>query len=285
MSSPKKQSAQKIDSSCWEERRGIIRSRKGGWVIGEAIYNHGYSMMDDLVGKASFFQVLVLNVTGNLPERRLADWLEALFICLSWPDARIWCNQMGSLGGTLRTSPVAAVAAGMLASDSHMYGPGTLLAATRFIEDALAASKQGASVAEIIRPFQRRAGTSPIIVGYGRPVATGDERVVAMAGVADALGFAIGEHLALARQIEQEIARDFGETMNLAGYLTAFLCDQGFSAVEIYRMSAIMVVSGVHACYVESFDALPEGFFPLRCDDVKYCGRASRPVPSKGNQE
>ncbi|MCI5208556.1 MAG: hypothetical protein D3910_07135, partial [Candidatus Electrothrix sp. ATG2] len=133
MSFPKKPKQEKNRLSFWEARRGRILSDKGGWVIGEAVYNHGYSMMDDLVGNASFFQVLILNITGRLPERRLTDWLEAYYICLNWPDARIWCNQVGSLAGTMRASPLAAAGAGILSSDSIMYGPGTTMKATEFI--------------------------------------------------------------------------------------------------------------------------------------------------------
>ena len=106
----------------WDQRRGTIQSKKGGWVVGKAIFNHGYSMMDDLVGKVSYMQVLVLNATGRLPERPVADWLDAIHICLSWPDPRIWCNQIGALGGAMRASVVASTTAGVLAADAKSYG-------------------------------------------------------------------------------------------------------------------------------------------------------------------
>ena len=41
------------EAAFWDARRGRIFSRAGGWVVGEAVYNHGYSMLDDLVGHAS----------------------------------------------------------------------------------------------------------------------------------------------------------------------------------------------------------------------------------------
>ncbi|MCI5164710.1 MAG: hypothetical protein D3903_01155, partial [Candidatus Electrothrix sp. GM3_4] len=144
----------KNDTSFWDSHRGFIHTQKGGWVINEAIYNSGYSMLDDLVGKASFFQVLFLNVVGRLPERRLTDWLEAYYICLSWPDARLWAAQVGSLAGSMRTSPVAAVGAGTLAFDSTMYGPGTTMAATEFIITALKKRKAGISAKEIVAEKQ-----------------------------------------------------------------------------------------------------------------------------------
>ena len=269
------------DTTFWDARRGIIRTRKGGWVIGEAIYNQGYSMMDDLVGKASFFQVLTLNATGRMVERPLADWMEAVFVCMSWPDARIWCNQIGSLAGTMQASSVAGVSAGMLDTDSFMYGVGPLIEGTRFIIDALTKKKNGMSVKEIIAEHCRRPGSKPQIVGYARPIVTGDERVTAMERVTEELGFEIGEHLALAYEIAELMWRNYTETMNINGYATAFLADHGFSVRDIYRIGTTCVVSGVQACYAEAADSPPESFFPLRCDDVDYQGKPPRPVPDK----
>ncbi len=269
------------DTSFWDERHGILRARKGGWIIGEAVYSHGYSMLDDLVGNASYFQVLILNATGRMVERRLADWLEAYFNCISWPDARIWCNQIGSLAGTMRTSPVTAVSAGILAADSRMYGPGATVAAVEFIVSALAKKKKGIPVEDIIMEHQRRPGSVPVIVGYVRPVVSGDERVVAMERVTAQLGFETGEHLALAYEIEELMSQKFNEGMNIAGYRSAFLSDQGFSPIEIYRMIAACIYSGVLACYTEAADQPAESFLPMRCDDIDYQGRPPRSIRKK----
>ncbi len=270
----------KIDTSYLDELHGKIRTKKGGWVIGEAVYNHGYSMLDDLVGKYSYFQVLFLNVTGLLPERRLADWLEAMFICASWPDSRIWCNQVGSLAGTMRTSPVAAVSAGILASDARMYGPGVVLAATRFIQKALQEKKDGKSIEDIVENNIRNGHSqSPVISGYVRPIARGDERVEAMERVSNQLDFKRGEHLSLAFAIQEIMLNKYQEGMNGLGYAVAFLSDQGLKVNEINRILASWVGSGVHGCYAEAADNPPESFFPLRCDDMDYQGPPPRSVP------
>lgn len=270
-----------VDTSYWDQRRGVIRTRKGGWVIGKAIYNHGYSMMDDLVGKASWMQVLILNITGRLPERRLADWLDAAFICMSWPDARIWCNQIGSLAGSLKSSAVAGVGAGIMATDSTLYGVAPLLEGTRFIREALKKKREGFSVEEILSEKQRHPDSIPVVVGYVRPIATGDERVEAMQHVTAQLGFETGEHLALAFAIEQFMLEKFHEGMNINGYVSAFLCDHGYSDQEIYRMCSTCVSSGVLACHAEAADQPPESFFPLHCTDIDYQGPPPRPVPEK----
>lgn len=263
----------------WDERRGKIQSNKGGWVIGKGVFNHGYSMMDDLVGKVSYMQVLILNATGRLPERPVADWFEAIYICMSWPDPRIWCNQIGALGGAMRASVVASTTAGVLAADAKSYGIKPLIPGVRFIQSALQDFKRGLSVDEIIRNECAKHRGKPNIMGYARPLAKGDERIVAMERVQQALGLPIGEHQQLARRIEQSLLYNFDESMNINGYISAFLSDLGYTADEVYRIFAVLVTSGVTACYVDTRDKAPDAFLPLRCSDVEYTGKSARPVP------
>jgi len=263
----------------WDQRRGKIYSRKGGWRIGEAVYCHGYSMMDELVGKVSYFQVVILNATGHLPERRLADWMEAMLICLSYPDDRIWCNQIGSLAGTLQASAVAAVSAGILASDSYHYGIGPILAGAEFIIETVEKKRGGMSIEDILESKARRPGLKPQITGYMRPVASGDERIEVMERVTARLGFTPGEHLQTAYEVSEVMQRKYNETMNINGYGVAFFADQGFSAEEMYRIYSISVNSGVNACFIEAADSPPESFLPLRCSDTDYQGHPPRDLP------
>ena len=263
----------------WDERRGKIQSKKGGWLIGKGVFNHGYSMMDDFVGKASYMQVVVLNATGRLPERSVADWFDAIHICLSWPDPRIWCNQIGALGGSTRASVVASITAGILAADAKSYGIKPLIQGVRFIRAALLDFKRGLSVDEIIHNDCAKHRGKPNIMGYARPLAKGDERIVAMERTQQALGLPSGEHLQLAKQIELYLLKTFDESMNINGYMSAFLSDMGYTDEEAYRIFAVLVNSGVTACYVDTRDKAPDAFLPLRCADIEYSGKLARPVP------
>jgi citrate synthase len=263
----------------WDRQRGVIRSLKGGWFAGKGAYSHGYSILGDLVGEISYFQMLSLNVLGFLPERRLADWLEAVHICLSWPDPRIWCNQIGALAGTARTSVVAATTAGVLAADSTMYGSRPLLDGVAFIQQALHDHQDGLSAAEIVqREVQKHRGKVRI-TGYARPLASGDERIPPMERLTSRLGFERGPHLTLAYAVEDVLRRDYNESMNINGYVSAFLSDQGFNAEQIYRLFAMVVMSGVTACYIDTVERPAETFLPLRCDDIDYQGPPPREVP------
>lgn len=262
----------------WNRNRGHIYSNKGGWTLGEGISNQGYSMLDDLVGKASFFQVLMLNVTGKLPDARLAQWMEAAFICLSWPDPRIWCNKIGALGGDARVAPIAAICAGIMASDSKVYGPGTVLDTLHFISAARSASLAGHSVCEFIESQARIKGRL-MVPGFARPIATGDERVAAMQDVAEKLGFVDGVHLGVSYEIESYLVQQYGESLNLAGYLAAFWLDQGLDHYQGYIVFSLCVNGGIHACYTEYRDKSAGSFLPLKCNDIDYVGVPERPVP------
>lgn len=262
-----------------ESLRGKIVSRTGGWIPGKAVFSHGYSMLDELVGEKSYFQIVILNATGKMVDKRLADWIEAICGCLSWPDPRIWCNQIGALSGSVRTSVVAATTMGCLASDSRAYGPLTLIDGVDFIQGALIKYKKGQLPKDIVREVTEANRGKPYIVGYIRPIAKGDERIETMERFSEKLGFSEGEHLRLAYKIEKVLMDNFDEGMNINGYMSAFLSDQGFGPSEVYSIYSLMVASGVTACYLDTLNRPPDTFLPLRCDDIDYQGKAARPVP------
>lgn len=269
----------KPDTRYWDQRRGSIRSRKGGIVIGQDAFSHGHSILHDLLGRASYMQVQYLNIVGRPASAALAAWLEGFHICMSYPDARLWCNQIGALAGTLRASPVAGVLAGTWASDSRMYGPGVFPAVFEFLRAAHDLRAQGCALSEVLasKPLAARVRSGP--PGYDRPLAAVDERVAVMAALERRLQLSPGRYAALARAIEAELQRRSGQVMNLAAYAVAFLMDQGLSCAPMCRLVALLVNSGVAACYAEAYDEPPEAFLPLRCEDVRYTGVQARPVP------
>jgi citrate synthase len=262
----------------WEKYHGRIVSSRGGWKIGSGVQNCGYDMMTDLVGKVSYMQVVVLNATGRLPSKALADWIEAVHICLSWPDPRIWCNRIGALAGSSRASGVAASCLGVLAAESTSYGIKPLISGVEFIEHALTQITQGTSVDDFISEETKKNGGKPNLMGYARPIAKGDERIPAMEEVTKRLGFPTGENLSLAYKIEKTLHTRYDESMNINGYVSAFLVDQGFSAIEVYRIFSAVVFSGVTACYTDTADRIEGSFAPLKTSDVIYKGSPLRTV-------
>lgn len=162
-----------------------------------------------------------------------------------------------------------------------MYGSRPLLAGVEFIRDALTRHKHGMSAEAIVEQEVKRHHGQVRIMGYTRPLVTGDERVPAMERVTADLGFAPGEHLTLAYEIERILRREYGERININGYVSAFLSDQGLSAEQVYRVFSLCVMSGVTACFVEEQDKAPGSFLPLRCDDMDYQGKGPRQLPPR----
>jgi hypothetical protein len=261
-----------------DNNRNVIRSSTGGWRVGQGVYSHGYSMLDELVGEKSYFQIMILNATGKLVERRLADWSEAMYGCLSWPDPRIWCNQIGALAGEAKTSVVVGTTAGIMAADSKMYGMYTILDGIEFIQSALIKFNNNQTPEEIINNNIKKNRGKLNITGYVRPIAKGDERIEVMERVSKQLKFNDGPHIKLAYQIEDEIKKRFGEGMNINGYVAAFFSDQGFSANEVYQIFSTVVMSGVTACYLDTLQKPNDSFLPLRCDDIEYLGHEKRNI-------
>lgn len=261
-----------------DSKRNKISSRQGGWFPGRGVFNYGFSMLEELVGHKTFMQIVILNATGKLVEKRLADWVESIYGCLSWPDPRIWCNHIGALAGQAGVSVTAGTVAGVLAADSKAYGQKTLVPGLEFIQWALAQQRSGLSVKDIVAIKVKQNRGKPDIVGFARPLAKGDERIATMEALSKRLEFPVGEHLALAYAIEKELAEQFGESMNINGYMSGFLSDQGFTPTEIYRIFSVMVFSGVTACYAEYADRPANDFLPLRCDDIDYTGPSAREI-------
>lgn len=270
--------------SVLESKRGKIVSKKGGWRIGKAVYNHGFSMMDDLVGNVSYFQLVLLNVTGRLPSVELAQWIEASYICMSWPDPRIWCNYIGALAGSADTSPISGALAGSLAADSNMYGPGSLPNCMRVITSAakqLTPDSSEQQFKQFIASYipAKSHDNKPVLPGYARPIARGDERVVAMRKVSRQLNFDKGPHELLSEKLEYFLQKHYQESLNIGGYSAAFFADQGLSIKDIYRLTCTRVTAGVQACFAEANDNSPGTFLPMQCDDIDYQGPAPRAIP------
>ena len=265
-------------TSFWDDNHNRIKTSIGKWVGGEDVICHGHSMMKELLGHISYMQMTVLNVTGRLIDRKLADWLEGNFIGVSYPDSRIWCNQIGSLAASSRTSVVAATVAGVLAADSRAYGGSqTSKIGMTFIQNALINYKNGQSLRSIIEGC-RFNNDKPVITGYARPVSRTDERLAPHIAMTRKLGFKTGEHLQLAFEIDQYLEEQYGLGMNVAGYSCSFLSDQGFSPDEMYQIKSLMVASGVTACFVDNQSQCADSFLPQHCTDIEYNGPQLRTI-------
>lgn len=276
----------KNDLSYWQEKHNNISTHIGKWIGGEDVKVREYSLFGDLFGKISYMQMVVLNITGRLISKELSNWLENNFICMSYPDARIWCNQVGAFAGANQTSPTAATIAGVLSADSRAYGGSqTTKIAMEYIQNTLITYKEKLQIAgkdddeSIIQEIINSAPikhNKPAIVGFVRPVDKQDERIQPHINMSKSLGFGIGEHMELANKISSYLLKHYNSGINIGGYTAAFLSDQSFTPDEGYQIKQACVSSGVTACYIDNLQHNNNEFLPLKCSDVEYTGKKIR---------
>src|SRR5690606_24576601 len=170
---------------------------------------------------------------------------------------------------------------GCLATDSKAYGVLPIADCARFIQQALKKIQSGTNIEQLLEETFAANNGKKFVVGYKRPIAKGDERIVTMEKVCKTLGISEGPHLELAYDIEKVLMEKFDESMNIGGYVAALLSDQDFSADEIYQLLSTLVASGVTACYLDVLHQPTDSFLPLRCDDMDYQGKPPRSLPKK----
>ncbi|WDE13869.1 hypothetical protein [Thalassomonas haliotis] len=262
----------------WDKRNNQIFSRVGHWQGGGDVNCQGHSLMNELMGKISLMQLNILNATGKLMARNVADWIEVNFMGVSYPDSRIWCNQISAYAGDTNASVVAAASAAILSADSRAYGGGqTSYSCMSFLQQAYQEYQQGDGFEKIVARAKMKNG-KPIIVGFARPIDKDDERLKPYEDFQAKLNIPQGNYLVFAKKLSEYLDERFSLTINSGGYASAFLLDQGFTPNEGYKLKTFAVIGGAVACYRDMEDQSPNSFLPLKCSDIRYTGIAPRPV-------
>lgn len=263
----------------WDFRNNNILSKVGHWRGGvDVTLEGGYSLMNDVMGTMSYMQLIVLNATGKRIEKNIADWIEVFFMGVSYPDSRIWCNQIGALSGDTGCTPAVSAALSILAADSRAYGgsQATFISMSSQ-KEAYEKYVSGISLAEIVKAYRNRNG-KPIIVGFARPVEREDERLKPFERIQKKLDITVGSYLQFAKKMSLHLFENHRLSINCGGYASAFLLDQGFSPMDGYRINAFSVASGAVACH-RNLEELPSNsFLPQKCSDIKYTGIARRKI-------
>ncbi|AWB67426.1 hypothetical protein C2869_13685 [Saccharobesus litoralis] len=266
------------DTKYWDERNQTIVSSVGHWSGGNDVNVRGYSLMNELMGNVSYLQLVILNATGKFVARNIADWLEVCFMGLSYPDSRIWCNQIAAYAADTNTSVVASATSAILAADSRAYGGSQARKLSMQAQLEMYKNyKEGISLGQIIKSVKFKNG-KPIIVGFARPIDRDDERLKPFSDVQKKLGIEQGEYLKFALKLSQYLNEHYQLSINCGGYASAFLLDHGFTPEEGYKINAFAVVSGAVACFNNFEKQSANSFIPMKCQDIEYIGRAPRAI-------
>ncbi|NQZ10013.1 MAG: hypothetical protein HRT35_22920 [Algicola sp.] len=114
------------------------------------------------------------------------------------------------------------------------------------------------------------------IYGYGRPLASTDERVPHMLKFAQDNGMKDGKHLKIALQAARILKRDKGLSMNIAGPNCALAADMGFTVEQYHMFMTPVFLAGMTPCLIEARENPAGTFVPIRCDRIEYTGEKDR---------
>ena len=203
----------------------------------EAIYVRGANLVDDLIGRLTFTEMMYFQLLGARPTPAQAKILDAVLVTLM---------EHGITPSTIVTRLIydscpeavqAAVAAGLLGVGSTFVG--TMEGCAANIEEILAAPEGEAARAKAIA--QRVRAAKQPIPGFGHPHHKPDDpRSPRLIAVAEEAGVP-GRHIRALRLLAKEVDAAWGRhlTINATGAIAALLGEIGVPR-EVMRGIAVV---------------------------------------------
>ncbi|MBI4619450.1 MAG: hypothetical protein HY739_04725 [Desulfobacterales bacterium] len=274
------------DKEVWEERRRYMRM-KTAWPVGEEFVRGkredflfmGYKQIEELTGKATLMESVILAVIGRLPTNEESRLLNAMIVVNDYGTPSLWYNRVARFAGSMRVRIGTALIAGLAVAQAKVFGAHPTFLAAEFLQNSLRQMKESDKTAEeIIDEYLR---DKKMIYGFGRPVVNVDERVPIILKIHEELGFPKGEHLELALEMEKILNERKGIIMNYATLHSAILSDLGFTPIQIESVSTVFFIPALLACATEGLEREPAEFIPMACDDIDYQGPPERPIPGR----
>lgn len=253
-----------------------LATRMGQAFVGTRAVFRGHDLHAEL-RHLDWMALYVLGITGRRYEGAQLRLLHALWVCTSYPDARIWNNRTAALAGSARSTPGLGIAAALAMSEATIYGGHPYVSSIDFFIRAHAHGAQGGALAGFVEAELARGR----IYGFGRPIACIDERLPWVLGIARELALDGGAHLQIALEVERLlVARSSQLRMNYAALMSALCADLGFSPTEMHHFQLPVFLAGMSPCFIEGAERAPGTVFPMSCAHIAYEGPALRRWPT-----
>lgn len=252
---------------------GRLKTGVGVCYPGSHVNFRGHDLHADL-RDLDWVELYVFGITGRRFSKPQVRLLHAIWVCTSYPDARLWNNRVAALTTSARSSSNLGMAAAIALSEATVYGGRAGLQSMQFLMRAKAALDSGAELQTFVQTEleERR------IYGYGRPIHSTDERIPWMMALVKELGFDQGPHLQVAFEVEKILLPQFPNLrMNYAALHAALIADLGLSLREYQLLRVPTFMAGMVPCAVEAAEKPQGAIFPTPCADVTYEGVEQRP--------
>lgn len=240
----------------------------GAWFPGERVVVRGTDLFEGF-SSAGWMEYLLFVVTGKR-DAKLARLIESIWVyCTSFPDPRLWNNRVATLAATAGSTGVLGVSAGIAVSEATVYGLKPIKGVCDFLIRSKEKLDSGEDLEEIVR---KEISAHKSLYGYGRPMTSCDERIKPTIAMAEELGFASGDYLKLALDIEEILYKKYKMKMNIAAVYAALMSDVGLSVMDTYYMACLSFSAGMFAPFIEAQEKPLGAFFPLRVSRLNYEG-------------
>lgn len=238
------------------------------------IHVRGYSIAD-LIGRASFGDMVFLLLKGEWPQRGEGTLIEAILVSscehsLAAPSTD--ATRLVASGGVPLPS---AVAAGLLAiGDFHA---GAIERCAQVMLESLPAGDDVEAAANNLVANARARRER--VLGYGHPVHNEDPRVKPLFELAASLGLS-GKWVKLAQAIEIALKQQSGRALpiNVDGAIAALLLEMQLDWRAGKALFLISRAAGLSAHYLEQVTR-EKPFKAAEFDEILYDGPAPRELP------
>lgn len=254
--------------SLLEQYEDNWKTEAGAWFPGERVVVKGEDLFASFKS-SGWMEYLLFVITGKR-DPKLAGLIESIWVyCTSFPDPRLWNNRVAMLASTAGSTGVLGISAGIAVSEAKVYGLKPIKGASDLFIKIKEKIDEGLLLTDVV---SREMKTHKVIYGYGRPLASCDERIVPTIQLAEELGFASGCYLKQALEIEKILYKKYKMKMNIAAVYSALMLDAGLSVKDTYYLACLSFSAGMFAPFIEAQEKPLGAFFPLRVSRLNYEG-------------
>ena len=238
----------------------------------EAIYVRGANLVDDLIGKLTFTEMMYFQLLGARPTPAQAKILDAVLVTLMEHGITPSTIVSRLIYDSCPEAVQAAVAAGLLGVGSTFVG--TMEGCAANIEEILAAPEGEAARAKVIA--QRVRAAKQPIPGFGHPHHKPDDpRSPRLIAVAEEAGVP-GRHIRALRLLAKEVDAAWGRhlTINATGAIAALLGEIGVPR-EVMRGIAVVSRSAGLVGHIleEQRDPSARRMWDAVSENIPYSGK------------
>jgi hypothetical protein len=250
-----------------------LTTHMGKAFLSERVVLRGLDLHHDLANQHSWFSVHLYAITGRIFAPNELALLDYLWSSTGYPDASIWPNNTAALAGSVRSTASLSMAAALVTSEATLFGGRPLKRSVDFFLRAKKQLAQGKTIPELI---EEETAANGIIFGYGRPLASIDERIPHTLKKAQELGLADGECVKIALLINDYLVEHKKIAFNIVAIDGALGADLGFTPEQFHLYMNLCFYAGQPPCYLDALQRPQGSFFSIRCESVVYNGRAKR---------